>query len=206
MRRPPSFPQRRLSPPEDPLVGEIDAAGSSRGGVPGLPTVGTAYSYLQDYLPHVARGLSARVGRLRRPGTGRSQLSGASRRHAGRPRLAAEESHRTFSDCTTAPTASPAAAIRWTRSTGSGRRRCGWRKEGIEDMPCEEAICDVCGKMWRTSGGDVPAVRHQPDRWRRYTTRAAHRLQSRLAQFIVISVSGGGCRGIFAKSCSIHSL
>jgi 2,4-dienoyl-CoA reductase-like NADH-dependent reductase (Old Yellow Enzyme family) len=72
--------------------------------MPDLPLVGTGYSYLQDYLPHVAQAV-VRSGWVDSVGLGRMVLaypelpadtldSGQSQR---------KRVCRTFSDCTTAP-------------------------------------------------------------------------------------------------------
>ena len=108
MQRPAIFPPSDgYQPPEDPLVGvvrQIQVARQLKAAVPGLPTVGTAYSYLQDYLPHVAQGI-VREGWADFVGLGRMVLS--------YPELPADVQAgrdwqrkkvcRTFSDCTTAP-------------------------------------------------------------------------------------------------------
>lgn len=93
--------------PEDPLVGvfrQIDVARQCKQAVPDLPIVGSAYSYLQDYLPHVAQAV-IRKKWVDMVGLGRMFLS--------YPNLPAETLDsgsmqrklicRTFSDCTTAP-------------------------------------------------------------------------------------------------------
>ncbi|MCA9120165.1 MAG: NADH:flavin oxidoreductase [Planctomycetaceae bacterium] len=108
MQRPAIFPPSDgYLPPEDPLVGvvrQIQAARSCQEAFPGLPMVGSGYSYLQDYLPHVAQAV-VRRGWIAFVGLGRMVLS--------YPELPADtllgrEMHRklvcrTFSDCTTAP-------------------------------------------------------------------------------------------------------
>src|SRR5262249_57341403 len=64
IQRPAIFPPSDgYQPPEDPLVGvarQIHVARQIKEAVPGLPIVGTGYSYLQDYLPHVAQGVIRR--------------------------------------------------------------------------------------------------------------------------------------------------
>jgi len=108
IQRPAIFPPSDgYQPPEDPLVGvarQIHAARLCKEAVPGLPLVGTGYSYLQDYLPHVAQAV-VRQGWIDSVGLGRMVLS--------YPELPAETLQhgkttrkkicRTFSDCTTAP-------------------------------------------------------------------------------------------------------
>jgi 2,4-dienoyl-CoA reductase-like NADH-dependent reductase (Old Yellow Enzyme family) len=66
--------------------------------------VGSAYSYLQEYLPNVAQAV-VRVGKADLVGLGRSTLAYPelpSDVLAGRP-LQRKKFCRTFSDCTTAP-------------------------------------------------------------------------------------------------------
>lgn len=107
-QRPALFPPLDgYGPPEDPLVGvarQIDATARLKAEFPRLVFVGSAYSYLQEWLPHVAqhsvgRGLTDFVGlgrvALSYPELPRDVLSGAPLR---RKLLC-----RTFSDCTTGP-------------------------------------------------------------------------------------------------------
>ncbi len=108
LQRPAIFPPSDgYQPPEDPLVGvvrQIDVARQCKAAVPTLPMVGTAYTYLQDYLPHVAQAV-VRTGWIDSIGLGRMVLS--------YPELPADVLQtgsmqrklvcRTFSDCTTAP-------------------------------------------------------------------------------------------------------
>ena len=96
-------------PPEDPLIGvcrQIDMVRQCKQAVPALPTVGSGYSYLQDYLPHVAQAV-VREGWVDLVGLGRMVLSypelpadTLAGRGMDRRRIC-----RTFSDCTTAPRA-----------------------------------------------------------------------------------------------------
>ncbi|MAX21896.1 MAG: NADH:flavin oxidoreductase [Planctomycetaceae bacterium] len=106
--RPASFPPSDgYLPPEDPLVGvfrQIDAVRQCKQAVPGIPLVGTGYTYLQDYLPHVAQAV-VRQGWVDIVGLGRMVLS-----YWNLPADTLEQGvmHRkvicrTFSDCTTAP-------------------------------------------------------------------------------------------------------
>ena len=78
LQRPAAFPPSDgYLPPEDPLVGvarQIHAARQCKQAVPGLTIVGTGYSYLQDYLPHVAQGV-VRAGWADLVGLGRMVLS-----------------------------------------------------------------------------------------------------------------------------------
>lgn len=108
VQRPAIFPPSDgYQPPEDPLVGvarQVDSVRRCKEQLPELPLVGTGYSYLQDYLPHVAQAV-ARRGWVDSIGLGRMVLSypelplDALR---GRP-WQRKKVCRTFSDCTTAP-------------------------------------------------------------------------------------------------------
>jgi len=59
IQRPALFPPSDgYLPPEDPLVGvarQIDATARLKRAFPSLAIVGSAYSYLQDWLPNVAQ-------------------------------------------------------------------------------------------------------------------------------------------------------
>lgn len=108
IQRPAIFPPSDgYLPPEDPLVGvarQIAAARQCQAAVGDWPLVGTGYSYLQDYLPHVAQAVVAR-GWISSVGLGRMvlaypELPDDVLRHG---RLARKRLCRTFSDCTTAP-------------------------------------------------------------------------------------------------------
>ena len=105
LQRPAIFPPiDGYQPPEDPLVGvarqintvreckaALSAAESKSPSAPGsaggsstapVPIVGTGYSYLQDYLPHVAPSRRPRrLGRLRRPRSHGAFLSRTARRY-----------------------------------------------------------------------------------------------------------------------------
>jgi 2,4-dienoyl-CoA reductase-like NADH-dependent reductase (Old Yellow Enzyme family) len=108
IQRPAIFPPSDgYQPPEDPLVGvvrQIRATAQCKAAVPDLPLVGTGYSYLQDYLPHVAQAV-VRQGWVDAVGLGRMVLSyprlPADVLEGGR--LERKKICRTFSDCTTAP-------------------------------------------------------------------------------------------------------
>jgi len=108
IQRPAIFPPSDgYQPPEDPLVGvvrQIHAARQCKQAVPDLPMVGTAYSYLQEYLPHVAQAV-VRQGWIDLVGLGRVVLSYPELPHdcLTRGELARKSICRTFSDCTTAP-------------------------------------------------------------------------------------------------------
>ena len=108
IQRPATFPPLDgYEPPEDPLRGvarQIRATALLKRAFPNLILVGSAYSYLQEWLPHVAQhnvreGLCDLVGLgrivLSYPGLPADVLAGAPlRRNAF---------CRTFSDCTTGP-------------------------------------------------------------------------------------------------------
>ena len=78
IQRPAIFPPSDgYQPPEDPLVGvarQIHAARKCKQAVPEMPMVGTGYSYLQDYVPHVAQAV-VRAGWIDAVGLGRMVLS-----------------------------------------------------------------------------------------------------------------------------------
>lgn len=94
-------------PPEDPLVGvarQIDATATLVARHPRLVFVGSAYTYLQEWLPQVAQAV-VRSGRAHSVGLGRMMLSYPELPRdvlTGRP-LERSQVCRTFSDCTTAP-------------------------------------------------------------------------------------------------------
>lgn len=108
IQRPAIFPPSDgYLPPEDPLVGvarQIEVSRQCKHAFPDLPVVGSGYSYLQDYLPHVAQA-AVRAGWVDLVGLGRMVLSfpdlPASTLLDGvmKRKLIC----RTFSDCTTAP-------------------------------------------------------------------------------------------------------
>jgi 2,4-dienoyl-CoA reductase-like NADH-dependent reductase (Old Yellow Enzyme family) len=108
VQRPALFPPSDgYQPPEDPLAGcarQIEAAAALKKKFPGLTIVGTAYSYLQEYLPHVAQWV-VRSGRADAVGLGRVVLSYPELPAdvLGKGKLAGNKLCRTFSDCTTAP-------------------------------------------------------------------------------------------------------
>jgi NADPH2 dehydrogenase len=110
IQRPASFPPSDgYQPPEDPLLGvarQFQVTRQCKLAVPDLLIVGTGYSYLQDYLPHVAQAL-VRRNWVDVVGLGRMVLSYPEMpldTLAGQP-LARKRVCRTFSDCTTAPRA-----------------------------------------------------------------------------------------------------
>ena len=108
IQRPAYFPPSDgYQPPEDPLVGvarQLQVTAELKRRHPELIFVGSGYSYLQDWLPHVAQAL-VRANWVDSVGLGRMVLS--------YPELPADvlagqamtrkKVCRTFSDCTTAP-------------------------------------------------------------------------------------------------------
>jgi len=100
-------PSDGYQPPEDPLVGvarQMEMVRELKMQFSSLIVVGTAYSYLQDFLPNVAQA-ALREGWVDFVGLGRMILSYPGLLHdasEGRP-LQHRLVCRTFSDCTTAP-------------------------------------------------------------------------------------------------------
>ena len=108
LQRPALFPPSDgYLPPEDPLRGvarQIEATARLKAACPGLVFVGSAYSYLQEWLPHVGQRVLRDAG-ADFVGLGRMVLSYPELARdvlAGRP-LDRKRICRTFSDCTTAP-------------------------------------------------------------------------------------------------------
>jgi NADPH2 dehydrogenase len=108
IQRPALFPPSDgYQPPEDPLVGcarQINTTAQLKANHPKLIFVGTGYSYLQEWLPHVGQRL-VREGGVDFIGLGRMVLSYPELPAdvlAGKP-LERKRICRTFSDCTTAP-------------------------------------------------------------------------------------------------------
>lgn len=108
VQRPAIFPPSDgYDPPEDPLVGvarQLDVTRRLKAEFPNVVVVGSGYSYLQDFLPHVAQAC-VRADWVDSVGLGRMVLSypelpadTLAGRSVARKRLC-----RTFSDCTTAP-------------------------------------------------------------------------------------------------------
>jgi len=108
VQRPAMFPPLDgYEPPEDPLRGvarHIEVAARLKRSFPRLVFVGSAYSYLQEWLPHVAQH-NVRCGLIDIVGLGRIALS-----YPGLPAdvlsgvpLRRNLFCRTFSDCTTGP-------------------------------------------------------------------------------------------------------
>jgi 2,4-dienoyl-CoA reductase-like NADH-dependent reductase (Old Yellow Enzyme family) len=109
IQRPAAYPPSDgYQPPHDPLIDvarQIHAVRQIRAvAPPGIAIIGTAYSYLQEYLPHVAQAV-IRQNWTDLIGLGRMTLSypdlltDAAQKGAVTPKLIC----RTFSDCTTAP-------------------------------------------------------------------------------------------------------
>jgi len=100
-------PSDGYAPPEDPLAGcarQINVVKELKARFPNLVMVGTAYSYLQEYLPHVAQHY-VREGHVDIVGLGRMLLpypTFLADAVAGRP-LDDRIICRTLSDCTTGP-------------------------------------------------------------------------------------------------------
>ncbi len=108
VQRPAMFPPiDGYDPPEDPLCGvarHIRVTAALKADFPGLAFVGSGYSYLQEWLPHVAQ-YTVRNGLTDLVGLGRMALA-----YPGLPAdilegtpLRRKSFCRTFSDCTTAP-------------------------------------------------------------------------------------------------------
>src|ERR1035437_1289488 len=109
IQRPASYPPSDgYQPPEDPLVGvarQINVVRQLKARAPkSLLLVGTAYSYLQEYLPHVAQHV-VRNGWADSIGIGRMVLSYPRilADAIGQGTLSTKSICRTFSDCTTGP-------------------------------------------------------------------------------------------------------
>jgi NADPH2 dehydrogenase len=108
IQRPAMYPPSDgYQPPEDPLAGcarQIAIVRRLKAQFPDLAIVGTAYSYLQEYLPHVAQAL-VREGAVDFAGLGRMVLSYPELPWDTLTRGEMQEKLicRTFSDCTTAP-------------------------------------------------------------------------------------------------------
>jgi 2,4-dienoyl-CoA reductase-like NADH-dependent reductase (Old Yellow Enzyme family) len=108
LQRPALFPPSDgYLPPEDPLVGvarHVAITADLKRHRPRLVIVGSGYSYLQEWLPHVAQAV-VRTGGTDFVGLGRLALSYPELPAdvlAGRP-IERKRLCRTFSDCTTAP-------------------------------------------------------------------------------------------------------
>jgi 2,4-dienoyl-CoA reductase-like NADH-dependent reductase (Old Yellow Enzyme family) len=110
LQRPALFPPSDgYLPPEDPLLGvaqQMQVTRTLKQQFPNMIMVGSAYTYLQDFLPHVAQA-AVREGWVDCVGLGRMVLA-----YPGLPldvisgrELQRKRTCRTFSDCTTAPRA-----------------------------------------------------------------------------------------------------
>jgi len=100
-------PSDGYQPAEDPLISvarQMNVTRELKRRFPNLIVLGTAYSYLQDYLPHVAQA-AIREGWVDVVGMGRMILTYPELlRDASEGRvLEHKRVCRTFSDCTTAP-------------------------------------------------------------------------------------------------------
>ena len=109
IQRPAAYPPSDgYQPPEDPLVGVARQINMVRTlktqAPPNLLLIGSAYSYLQEYLPHVAQYV-LRHGWTDMVGIGRMVLSYPAmlRDAIERGKLSTKNICRTFSDCTSAP-------------------------------------------------------------------------------------------------------
>jgi 2,4-dienoyl-CoA reductase-like NADH-dependent reductase (Old Yellow Enzyme family) len=109
IQRPAAYPPSDgYQPPEDPLVGvarQINVVRQLKARAPkSLLLVGTGYSYLQEYLPHVAQHV-LRNDWADLIGVGRMVLSYPRilADAIGQGTLSTKSICRTFSDCTTAP-------------------------------------------------------------------------------------------------------
>ncbi|MDP2292846.1 MAG: NADH:flavin oxidoreductase [Actinomycetota bacterium] len=110
VQRPAFFPPSDgYLPPEDPLAGvarQVAATAALAQAAPEMVVIGSGYSYLQEWLPHVGQAVVA-AGQASMIGIGRMALSYPDLPAdvlAGRP-LRRRQLCRTFSDCTTAPRA-----------------------------------------------------------------------------------------------------
>jgi len=100
-------PSDGYQPAEDPLISvarQMNATRELKQRFPNLIVVGTAYTYLQDYLPHVAQA-AIREGWVDVVGMGRMILTYPELLHDASKGKVLEHKRvcRTFSDCTTAP-------------------------------------------------------------------------------------------------------
>jgi 2,4-dienoyl-CoA reductase-like NADH-dependent reductase (Old Yellow Enzyme family) len=108
LQRPAAYPPSDgYLPPRDPLlevIRHLRTVREIKRRAPEMPLVGSGYSYLQEWLPHVAE-YEAAQGNVDMIGLGRSMLSYPTLPRdvlAGRP-LDRKQLCRTFSDCTTGP-------------------------------------------------------------------------------------------------------
>ena len=136
MQRPAVFPPLDgYQPPEDPLRGvarQIQATALLKQRFPNLVFVGSAYSYLQEWLPHVG---AARRARRAVPTSSASAASSLSYPDLPADVLGGAPLRAQVRSAARSATAPPArgsgwcpAAIRWTRSTSRGPRRSDSRR------------------------------------------------------------------------------
>ena len=109
IQRPAAYPPSDgYQPPEDPLVGvarQVNVVRQIKERAPvGMVVVGTGYSYLQEFLPHVAQH-NVRLGYVDSVGLGRMLLAypGLLADAVSGSGVQTKRICRTFSDCTTAP-------------------------------------------------------------------------------------------------------
>ena len=108
LQRPATYPPSDgYLPPEDPLlsvIAHLECARRAKAAFPNLVIVGTGYSYLQEYLPHVAQH-EVGNGHVDIVGLGRMALiyPDLAKDVLARKPLEKKRICRTFSDCTTAP-------------------------------------------------------------------------------------------------------
>lgn len=109
IQRPAAYPPSDgYQPAHDPLIDvarQVNVVRQLKARAPGaMALIGSAYSYLQEYLPHVAQGV-VREGWADLIGLGRMTLAypGILSDAIERGELATRSICRTFSDCTTAP-------------------------------------------------------------------------------------------------------
>jgi 2,4-dienoyl-CoA reductase-like NADH-dependent reductase (Old Yellow Enzyme family) len=108
IQRPALFPPSDgYQPPEDPLVGvarQMEMTRLLKQRFPKLLFVGSAYSYLQEFLPHVSQA-AVRAGWVDMVGLGRMVLTYPELlwEASGGEAIQHKRICRTFSDCTTAP-------------------------------------------------------------------------------------------------------
>jgi NADPH2 dehydrogenase len=100
-------PSDGYQPPEDPLVGvarQMEATRALKAKFPQLIIMGSAYSYLQEFLPHVAQA-AVREGWVDVVGLGRMVLTYPEILWDATEGMALQRKRicRTFSDCTTGP-------------------------------------------------------------------------------------------------------
>ena len=140
IQRPAAYPPSDgYQPPEDPLVGvarQVELVRQIKAHAPpGMIVVGSGYSYLQEYLPHVAQR-NVRLGTVDSVGLGRMLLAypevladavGAGHRSRRRSTTSASAA-----PSATAPpppaTASSPAATPWTSTTSAPPRRLTLRE------------------------------------------------------------------------------